>query len=176
MLQGLVMTLGFLGLPIVWAFKDPRSAFRVENLLMLGLTYWILLDLLQCAYDYSDVGRPAVLKALMAVGLFATGIWAGAIQRPWKVPSPLQRALRVELSAMNCFLVIIACASITLFRFAWPCRFDIVLMVKSLGGNREITWVRGALGGWESFIDHLPYFGYLLLPLRCYWPTNRNAG
>lgn len=162
-LPGLAMAIGLVGLPIVMVFASPAAAFRVENLLMLGLTYWVVLDLLQGAYDLTDVGRPAIGSALMAVGVFACGIWCAGLHRGWKVPQVLHRACRAELSAQNCFWIILACAAITLFRYAWPCRFDVVLMVKSLAGNRwDAPWVRGALGGWESFIDHLPYFGYLL--------------
>jgi hypothetical protein len=162
-LPGLVMAIGLIGLPVVMVFTSPAAAFRIENLLMVGLTYWILLDLLQGAYDLSDSGRTGVCSALIAIGVFATGIWSAGLMRAWKVPTILHRACRAELSAQTCFWIILACAAITLFRYAWPCRFDVVLMVKSLAGNRwDAPWVRGALGGWESFIDHLPYFGYLL--------------
>src|SRR5687767_13400744 len=81
-LSGLALTIGLIGPPVALTFKSPVAAFRVENLLMLGLTYWIVLDLLQGAYDLADVGRPAVVSALIAVGVFAAGIWSAGLQRP----------------------------------------------------------------------------------------------
>ena len=42
-------------------------------------------------------------------------------------------------------------------------QFDLVRMFSYLGNNRwDVPWSRGQLGGWGSFIDQTPYFGYVL--------------
>ena len=161
--SSLCMAAGLLFAPGMAVIMCPRAAFRVEHLLMLGLTYWLLLDHLQGAYDMEDVKRPAVIATFGAIGLFACAIWAAAFLPPWRLPGVLEQTARMELGATFLFGALLACTALALFKFAWPCDFDVVLMVKSLSGNRwSAPWARGALGGWDSFRDHLQYFGYLV--------------
>jgi hypothetical protein len=50
-----------------------------------------------------------------------------------------------------------------MLNFAVPCNFNIFEMVHYLGQERwAAPWGRGQLGGWDAFLDHLQYFGYLL--------------
>src|SRR5262245_62037982 len=50
MLQpALILTVGLLIAPAIAAYRSPASIFRVEHLIMVGLIYWVLLDLLQSA-------------------------------------------------------------------------------------------------------------------------------
>ena len=50
-----------------------------------------------------------------------------------------------------------------MLKYALSCSFDIFLMVHYLGAMRwAAPWGRGNLGGWDAFLDHLAYFGYLL--------------
>jgi hypothetical protein len=50
-----------------------------------------------------------------------------------------------------------------MLNFAVPCDFNPVEMVYYLGQERwAAPWGRGQLGGWDAFLDHLQYFGYLL--------------
>src|SRR5262249_58850130 len=47
--------------------------------------------------------------------------------------------------------------------FAVPSNFNVVEMFSYLGQGRwSAPWVRGQLGGWDAFLDHVQYFGYLL--------------
>ena len=47
--------------------------------------------------------------------------------------------------------------------FAIPCNFNVVEMFSYVGQGRwAAPWGRGQLGGWDAFLDHLQYFGYLL--------------
>lgn len=161
--SGLVMTLGLLVSPAVSVLKSPVAVFRVEHLTMFGLTYWILLDLLQGAYDLEDVSRSAVRGAIAAIGVFAFGVWVAASFKPWRLPATVDRIARTDFSTGALFSAILVCAALCAFRFAWPCRFDVALMFRSLAKDRwSAPWARSSLGGWGSFIDHLQYFGYLL--------------
>ncbi len=50
-----------------------------------------------------------------------------------------------------------------MLNFAVPCNFNVFEMVHYLGQERwAAPWGRGQLGGWDAFLDHLQYFGYLL--------------
>jgi hypothetical protein len=50
-----------------------------------------------------------------------------------------------------------------MLNFAIPCNFNVFEMVHYLGQERwAAPWGRGQLGGWDAFLDHLQYFGYLL--------------
>ena len=50
-----------------------------------------------------------------------------------------------------------------MLNFAVPCDFNVFEMVHYLGQERwSAPWGRGQLGGWDAFLDHLQYFGYLL--------------
>lgn len=157
------MSAGLLFAPGLAVLNHPIAAFRVEHLIMVGLVYWLMLDHLQGAYEMADVGRHAVVLSFVAMGLFACAVWVAAWQRPWQLPRVLKRSAAVELNPRILFAAIVTCAAVTMFRFAWPSDFDVFLMIRSLAGNRwSAPWGRGALGNWESFIDHLQYFGYLL--------------
>ena len=47
--------------------------------------------------------------------------------------------------------------------FAVPSHFNIKVMIEALGKGRfSAPWSRGAMGGWDAFVDHMSYFGYLL--------------
>jgi hypothetical protein len=50
-----------------------------------------------------------------------------------------------------------------MLNYAVPCNFNVFEMVHYVGQERwAAPWGRGQLGGWDAFLDHLQYFGYLL--------------
>jgi hypothetical protein len=50
-----------------------------------------------------------------------------------------------------------------MLNFAIPCNFNVFEMAYYVGQERwAAPWGRGQLGGWDAFLDHLQYFGYLL--------------
>ena len=72
------MTLGLAIPPLLRLRRDLRHCFRVEHLLLLGVIYWLLLDLLQSAYPMEFVSSAHVELAFMSVGAFAFAVWLGA--------------------------------------------------------------------------------------------------
>ena len=54
-------SLGLLTAPLLGLRKSTQTIFRAENLLMIGLVYWLLLDLLQGAYPLVDVSYDDVM-------------------------------------------------------------------------------------------------------------------
>jgi hypothetical protein len=163
MVPAIALAIGLLAAPILATIRSPATVFRTEHLLMVGLTYWVLLDLIQESYGLWSVGHTAAITAMELVGLFAAGVWFALTHRPWRLPGVVTRAARADISPSLLYQMVMVCGSIALFRFALPCSFDPLLMVNSLLGNRwSAPWARGDLGGLDAFIDHLSYFGYLL--------------
>jgi hypothetical protein len=61
------------------------------------------------------------------------------------------------------FALALACFFLGMLNFAIPCNFNVFEMAHYLGQERwSAPWGRGQLGGWDAFLDHLQYFGYLL--------------
>ena len=73
------------------------------------------------------------------------------------------RSVSQEFSLNTYFALALACFVIGMLNFAVACDFNVFQMVHYLGQERwSAPWGRGQLGGWDAFLDHLQYFGYLL--------------
>src|SRR5215213_8648790 len=159
----LVMSAGLATGPIMTALRYPKALLRGECLLSLAPIYWLLLDLLQGVYAMQDVNADHVRQAFLAIGLFVVMVWLGALRRSWKIPTVLISSVSQEFSINTYFALAVACFVLGMLNFAIPCNFNIFDMVHYLGQERwAAPWGRGQLGGWDAFLDHLQYFGYLL--------------
>lgn len=158
-----MLTLALLAIPVYSAIRNPLALLRAEHLLLVGLVYWLLLDLLQGSYELADVSREGMRLALLAVGVFAAGIWTSAFLRPWRVPRLMRRTADTHLSDGVLFAAIVLCFAIGITRFALPCGFNPFVMIGALRGNRwSAPWSRGDIGGWDAILDHCAYFGYVV--------------
>jgi len=159
----LVMSAGLAIAPITAALRFPKALLRGESLLALAPIYWLLLDLLQGVYSMEDITADQVRRAFLGIGLFVVMVWLGAIRRPWKIPKVLISSVSQEFSSNTYFGLALACFFLGMLNFAVPCNFNVFEMVHYLGQERwAAPWGRGQLGGWDAFLDHLQYFGYLL--------------
>jgi oligosaccharide repeat unit polymerase len=159
----LVMSVGLLTAPVVTASRYPKALLRGESLVAIGPIYWLLLDLLQGVYAMEDVTADQVRLAFLGIGIFVVMVWLGAIRRSWKIPRVLINSVSQEFSINTYFGLAIACFFLGMLKFATPCNFNVFEMVHYLGQERwSAPWGRGQLGGWDAFLDHLQYFGYLL--------------
>lgn len=159
----LVMSAGLATAPVTAAFRYPKALLRGESLVALAPIYWLLLDLLQGVYAMEDITADHVRLAFLGIGLFVVMVWLGAIRRSWKIPKVLISSVQQEFSINTYFGLALACFFIGMLKFAVPCSFNIFEMVHYLGQERwSAPWGRGQLGGWDAFLDHLQYFGYLL--------------
>ena len=159
----LVMSAGLATAPLFTAFRYPKALLRGECLLSLAPIYWLLLDLLQGVYALEDITADQVRQAFLAIGLFVVMVWLGALRRSWKIPNVLISSASQEFSVNTYFGLAVACFVVGMLNFAIPCNFNIFEMVYYLGQERwAAPWGRGQLGGWDAFLDHLQYFGYLL--------------
>ena len=86
----LYMTIGLIVPIVIQGFSNLMSVFRIENIMMIGIIYWLLLDMLQSAYTFAAVSSADVLTAFGMVGAFALAVWFGASGRGWKLPRGYQ--------------------------------------------------------------------------------------
>lgn len=171
----LVMSAGLATAPVVTALRYPKALLRGEFLLSLAPIYWLFLDLLQGLYAMQDITADQVRQAFLAIGLFVVMVWLGALRRSWRIPKLLISSVSQEFSVNTYFALAIACFVLGMLNFAVPCNFNIFEMVYYLGQERwAAPWGRGQLGGWDAFLDHLQYFGYLLPVLTVV--VGRRAG
>jgi oligosaccharide repeat unit polymerase len=159
----LVMSAGLATAPLVAALRYPKALLRGESLLALAPIYWLLLDLLQGVYSMEDIAADQVRQAFLGIGLFVVMVWLGAIRRSWRIPKVLISSVSQESSINTYFCLALASFFLGMLNFAVPCNFNVFEMVHYLGQERwAAPWGRGQLGGWDAFLDHLQYFGYLL--------------
>jgi oligosaccharide repeat unit polymerase len=149
--------------PLLRAVTGAPTKMNAENFVALGFVYWLLLDLIQGAYDLRDASDEALRLALIAIGLSAAAMWLGVAGRRWSLPRPLVTLSNTPLDSSAIWRLVPLCFLLGMFNYAYAVSFDIPVMFSYLGLNRwEMPWSRGQLGGWGSFIDQLPYFGYVL--------------
>ena len=180
--SAMVMAVGLAIAPIAAAVTDVKSILRGEHLLALSPIYWLLLDLLQGAYPLIGVNADQVANAFYCIGIFVIGVWLAAMGRQWQVPELIVKSVSVDFSANTYFSVAVIAFVVGMLKFAIPTNFDVFEMVYYLGQMRwAAPWGRGQLGGWDAFLDHLQYFGYLLpaitviIAKRCGWLNVRTV-
>jgi oligosaccharide repeat unit polymerase len=159
----LCMTIGLL-LPIVAAaFRNFRSILRAEHVMIVGIVYWALLDLLQGVNNPRGVKFESVTGALACLGLLAGGIWAGSAIRRVPLPGIIRSAGSVTLRPDQVFRLILLCFAVGIAHYLISCGFDLELLVQSLGAPRfAAPWQIGRLGDWRTFQYHLTYFGQVV--------------
>jgi oligosaccharide repeat unit polymerase len=82
--------------------------------------------------------------------------------RPWRLPQFIKDTVSKDLPSSIYFYLAVASFLLGISRFAVATDFNLIAMFQSIGSGRwDAPWARGQLGGWDSFLDHLQYFGYL---------------
>jgi len=158
-----IMSLGILFVPLFRVIRRSPTMMNTENFVAFGYVYWILLDLVQGAYNLRDATDDSLRAAMLAVGLSATAMWAGVIGTPWRLPKWLIEVASRPLDAGTIKRILPACFALGMLNYAYAVGFNLPEMFSYLGANRwAAPWGRGQLGGWGSFLDQMPYFGYVL--------------
>ena len=161
--NAVVMSVGILFVPFFRIIRRAPTMMNTENFVALGYVYWILLDLVQGAYNLQDAKDESLRSALFAVGLSATAMWIGTLGQPWPLPRWLSEVASRPLDADVLRRIIPVCFALGMLNYLYAVNFDVQAMFSYLGANRwAAPWGRGQLGGWGSFIDQMPYFGYVL--------------
>jgi hypothetical protein len=129
---------------------------------MIGLVYWLLLDLLQGAYPLA-ASRDDVILAFTAIGTMAAGVWLGTWGTGWSPPQFVLEAAKRQIRSVGLFRAAWIAFFLGMFYFAYSCDFDLSLMIAALGWCRFCApWSTGEFGGWNAFFVHLQYFGFVL--------------
>lgn len=162
-ISGLLMAGGLAGGVVLAVLRNPLTLFRCEHILVLSPIYWLLLDIIQGHYHLHDAPPESIRLAFVAIAIFGVCVWTMVFFTRVYHPAIVSRSAAIPLSAELIWRVILICFTLAFLRFAIPSNFNLFLMIEALGRNRwAAPWARGAFGGWDSFIDHLAYFGYLL--------------
>jgi hypothetical protein len=157
------LSIGFLTAPLLGLRDDTMSILRTENVVMVGLIYWLLLDLLQGLYPLTAVSYDDIVFTFIAVGTIAGGIWVGMSGGGWRPPQVVVRAAKQQFSTRQLFRAVWLAFLLGIFWFAYSSNFDPWLMITALGYCRFCApWSTRAFGGAESFLVNLRYFGYIL--------------
>ena len=160
---GVVFSIGIVVGPLWVAARLPAALMHPVSLLLFGLVYWLLLDLMQALYLPEVADMDAVRLAFLAVGLFAVGLLVAAQGRATRLPAFMMRAAAVGLSGKVLFQLGLIAFVLSFLRFAIPAEFNLDQIYGALFSDRfSAPWSRGAYGGWDAFLDHISYFGYLL--------------
>lgn len=158
-----ILTLGILTMPLARALSGSDELTNAENFVMVGFVFWLLLDLLQGAYDLRDAPPEALRAAFISIGVSAAAVWLGVAGRAWNAPAWLINVTNRPLEVRTLNRLIPICFVLGMLNFVYSVDFDIPAMFSYLGARRwAAPWSRGNLGGWGSFIDQMPYFGYVL--------------
>ena len=172
----LVLAGGILFVPIVRAISGSKETLNAENFVALGFVYWILLDLIQGAYDLYDASDQAIRYALIAIGISAASMWIGVFARPWRTPRVVVNVVTMPLENATLVKMVFVCFILGMSNFVYAVNFDLREMFSYLGMSRwEAPWSRGQLGGWDAFLEHTQYFGFalpslaMLLVVRLGW-------
>lgn len=160
---GIVLSIAILFVPLMRVLRGSSKLMNAENFVAGGYLMWLLLDLVQGAYDLRDASDAAIHSALLAIGVSAAAMWVGVSGRPWRVPGWMLNVASQPLHADMVARMVPICFVLGMFNYAYSVDFDLPVMFSYVGAQRwAAPWQRGSLGGWEAFRDQMPYFGYVL--------------
>lgn len=163
-LSSLCLAAGLLLAPIVATLQRPMSIVRPENLMLIGVVYWLLLEPLQGQSSVQTLDRRVVVETFWLIGLFAVSLTiASAILRV-HVSRNLLRQTAVSLRPEVMLLALAGCFAIGMTKYWLACGLRPACYTDAFFvGRFASAWSgHGKLGGAHSFIQHTVYFGYLL--------------
>jgi hypothetical protein len=158
-----ILAAGILLVPVTRAIRRSAALLNAENLVAIGYVFWLLLDPIQGAYDLRDAADWAIRDAFVAIGVSAAVMWLGVAGKPWPLPRWLAELASRPMDTKTVARLVPVCFLLGMFNYAYATNFDIGEMLSYIGQQRwSAPWGRAQLGGWGSFRDQMPYFGYVL--------------
>jgi len=159
----MILSAGILLVPLARGIRRSPALLNAENLVAFGFVFWLLLDLIQGAYDLRDAADWAIRDAFIAIGISAAAMWVGVAGRPWPLPKWIQEIARSSMDTRTVGRLVPVCFLLGMFNFAYATSFQMDVMFSYLGEQRwAAPWGRQQLGGWDAFLDQMQYFGYVL--------------
>jgi oligosaccharide repeat unit polymerase len=172
---GTVLSIAILVVPVLRAIGNTKTLLNAENFVAGGFLMWLLLDLVQGAYDLHGATDNGIRQALQAIGLFAACMWIATACKPWPIPKGLVEVASTPLDPAFAGRIAPVCFLLGMFNFLYAVDFDVREAFSYLGAQRwSAPWSRGALDGWEAFRDQMPYFGYVLPSLTAVLITKKG--
>jgi len=163
MIPATILSAGILLAPAMRAIRRSPTLLHAENLVALGYVFWLLLDLIQGAYDLRDASDSGIRDAFIAIGVSAAAMWVGVAGKPWPLPKWIAEIATKTMDTKTVGRLIPVCFILGMFNFAFATDFDLAAMFSYLGEQRwAAPWGRAQLGGWDAFLDQMQYFGYVL--------------
>lgn len=163
MVPGSVLAAAIVLVPVLRGLGGSSSTTNAENFVAFGYMFWLLLDLIQSAYVLDEAKDESLRLALVATGISAAAMWLGAASQPWRIPKWMAEGASVPLHAEAIAKAVPLCFALGMFNFLYSVDFDVAEMFSYVGQQRwAAPWGRAQLGGWDSFRDQAPYFGYVL--------------
>lgn len=167
--SALAMSLGLIAVPLRVLFTSPGSIFHPIPITAAAPVYWLMLDLIQGTYGLGPSTQGEVQLAFLAIGLFSSSVWLAGHSRPPRVPRLIREAASISLHSGTLFGIGVVAFGLAFLRFAIPAEFDLGVMLAPFSESRwAAPWSRGMLGGWDAFLDHIGYFGYVLPPITAF--------
>jgi oligosaccharide repeat unit polymerase len=162
-IPALILGAGIIAVPVLHAIRRSPKLLYAENLVAFGFVFWLLLDLIQGAYDLREAADWALRDAFIAIGVSAAAMWLGAAGKPWPLPRWLAEIATRPMDTKTVGRLIPVCFLLGMFNYAFAVDFDLPVMFSYIGEQRwAAPWARGQLGGWDAFLDQMQYFGYVL--------------
>jgi len=162
--SALVLSVALLLVPIIEALRfGIKSALKIRNILLVGLVYWLLSDLVQALYTI-EATPEGIEIAYLSIGLFAVAMSLGGAVSLVGLPRGVGRLVRLEVTDGTILASAVFCFFAGVFYYIYKAHFSYSLVVSGLfdKGRFDAPWARGQLGDADSFIEQLSYFGYLL--------------
>ena len=86
MVPALILAAALSAIPLARVATGSPEMTNAENFVSIGFVLWLLLDLIQGAYDLRDASDRGLQLALVAVGISGAAMWIGAAGRAWHLP------------------------------------------------------------------------------------------
>ncbi|MEO8681468.1 MAG: hypothetical protein ABI665_20640, partial [Vicinamibacterales bacterium] len=121
-----ILALGIAFVPAMRAITYSNTMMNADNFIAVGYVGWLLLDLIQGAYDLSDANDNSLRLALIAVGVSAASMWIGAMGRPWALPQWLLNVARNPLDSRAVERLIPICFFLGMLNYMYSVNFNLV--------------------------------------------------
>lgn len=162
-IPAVILSAGIMLVPAMRAVRRSATILNSENLVAFGFVFWLLLDLIQGAYDLREAPEWAIRDAFIAIGISAACMWIGVAGKPWPLPKWITEIAVRDMDTKTVGRLVPVCFVFGMFNFAYATNFDVPVMFSYLGEQRwAAPWGRAQLGGWDAFLDQMQYFGYVL--------------
>ena len=144
----LVLAGAIIVVPLMRALTGAATKMNAENFVAIGFVFWVLLDLIQGAYDLRGASDDALQQALIAVGLSSAAMWLGVAGRPWRLPRGLLELASTPLDSATIGRLVPVCFCLGMLNYAYAVGFDIPVMFSYLGEHRwAAPWARESTCG-----------------------------